>query len=32
MFDLVNQKCRDDVWNAKSEEFGAKYLAGVTED
>jgi cytochrome c oxidase subunit 2 len=32
MFDLVNQKCRDDVWNAKSEEFGAKYLAGVTSD
>jgi cytochrome c oxidase subunit 2 len=32
MFDLVNQKCRDDVWNATSEEFGAKYLAGVTED
>jgi len=32
MFDLVTQKCRDDVWNAKSEEFGAKYLAGVTPD
>lgn len=32
MFDLVNQKCRDDVWNAKSEEFGAKYLTGVTSD
>jgi cytochrome c oxidase subunit 2 len=32
MFDLVNQKCRADVWNAKSEDFGAKYLAGVSED
>ena len=32
MFDLVNQKCRADVWDAKSEDFGAKYLAGVTED
>jgi cytochrome c oxidase subunit II len=32
MFDLVNQKCRADVWGAKSEEFGAKYLAGVSED
>jgi len=32
MFDLVNQKCRADVWNAKSEEFGAKYLAGVSEE
>jgi cytochrome c oxidase subunit 2 len=32
MFDLVNQKCRADVWDAKSEEFGAKYLAGVTEE
>jgi cytochrome c oxidase subunit 2 len=32
MFDMVNQKCRADVWDAKSEDFGAKYLAGVTED
>ncbi len=32
MFDLVNQKCRDDVWKAKSDEFGAKYLTGVTTD
>ena len=32
MFDLVTQKCRDDVWKAKPEEFGAKYLTGVTED
>jgi cytochrome c oxidase subunit II len=32
MFDMVNQKCRADVWDAKTEEFGAKYLAGVTEE
>ncbi|MFM8600544.1 MAG: cytochrome c oxidase subunit II [Actinomycetota bacterium] len=32
MFDLVKKSCRDDVWNAKSEEFGAKYLAGVSEE
>ena len=32
MFDLLKQSCRDDVWKAKSEEFGAKYLEGVTED
>ncbi len=32
MFDLVNQKCRDDVWNASSDAFGAKYLTGVTTD
>jgi cytochrome c oxidase subunit 2 len=32
MFDLVNQKCRADVWGAKPEEFGAKYLAGVSEE
>ena len=32
MFDLVNDKCRADVWGASSNEFGAKYLAGVTEE
>lgn len=32
MFDLVTQKCRDDVWGASKEEFGAKYLEGVSED
>ena len=32
MFDLLKQSCRDDVWKAKPEEFGAKYLAGVSED
>ena len=31
MFDLVTESCRSDVWDAKSEEFGAKYLAGVSE-
>jgi cytochrome c oxidase subunit 2 len=32
MFDLVNQKCRADVWGASSEKFGEAYLNGVTED
>ena len=32
MFDLVTEKCRKDIWGASSEEFGAKYLEGVTED
>jgi cytochrome c oxidase subunit 2 len=32
IFDLVKKSCRDDVWKAKPEEFGAKYLAGVSED
>jgi cytochrome c oxidase subunit 2 len=32
MFDLVNQRCRADVWGASSEDFGARYLAGVTEE
>jgi cytochrome c oxidase subunit 2 len=32
MFDMVNQKCRADVWDAKTEEFGAKYLKGVSEE
>ncbi len=32
MFDLLSEDCRDDVWKAKSEEFGAKYLAGVSAD
>ena len=31
-FDLLTEACRDDVWNAPPEEFGAKYLAGVTPD
>lgn len=32
MFDLVTEECRADIWEAKPEEFGAKYLAGVSED
>jgi cytochrome c oxidase subunit 2 len=32
MFDLVTDKCRADVWDAKPEEFGAKYLAGVSAE
>ena len=32
MFDLVTEKCRSDVWDAKSEDFGRAYLKGVTEE
>ena len=32
MFDLVTPKCRADVWQSDSASFGAKYLAGVSED
>jgi len=32
MFDLVSKQCRDEVWNATSDVFGAKYLAGVNEE
>ncbi|MFM8857638.1 MAG: cytochrome c oxidase subunit II [Actinomycetota bacterium] len=31
-WDLLRPGCRDDVWNTNPEEFGAKYLAGVSED
>jgi cytochrome c oxidase subunit 2 len=31
MFDLVTKECRSSVWGASSEEFGAKYLEGVSE-
>lgn len=31
-FDLLTPACRDEVWNASPEEFGAKYLAGVSLD
>jgi cytochrome c oxidase subunit 2 len=31
-WDLLTESCRDDVWNASPEEFGAKYLEGVTEE
>lgn len=32
MFDLVTEECRADIWGAKPEEFGEKYLKGVTKD
>lgn len=32
MFDLVTPECRADVWQSDSASFGAKYLAGVSED
>jgi len=31
-WDLLTKSCRKDVWEASSEEFGKKYLAGVTEE
>jgi cytochrome c oxidase subunit 2 len=31
-WDLLTEECRDDVWNATPEEFGEKYLEGVTEE
>ncbi|HEY5663359.1 MAG TPA: cytochrome c oxidase subunit II [Ilumatobacter sp.] len=31
-WDLVTPDCRDDVWEATPSEFGAKYLAGVSDD
>lgn len=31
-FDLVTQECRDRVWEASPEEFGAAYLEGVTPE
>lgn len=32
MFDLLIPACRNEVWNAPPEEFGARYLAGVTPE
>ena len=32
MFDLLSKQCRDEVWNAPSDQVGVKYLAGVTEE
>jgi cytochrome c oxidase subunit II len=32
MFDLLSKQCRGEVWNAPSDQVGAKYLAGVTEE
>jgi cytochrome c oxidase subunit 2 len=31
-YDLLRDDCRDDVWAADAEEFGSRYLEGVTED
>lgn len=31
-WDLLTPQCRDKVWNAEPEEFGALYLQGVTRD
>jgi cytochrome c oxidase subunit 2 len=31
-WDLLKKECRDNVWKATPEEFGKKYLAGVSED
>lgn len=31
-FDLLTPECRDAVWNATPEEFGAAYLRGVTPE
>jgi cytochrome c oxidase subunit II len=31
-FDLLTQQCKDDLYDASSEEFGALYLQGVTEE
>jgi cytochrome c oxidase subunit 2 len=31
-WDLLTEECRDRVWNASPEEFGALYLQGVTAD
>jgi cytochrome c oxidase subunit II len=31
-WDLLTTECRDDVWNASPEEFGAAYLKGVSAD
>jgi cytochrome c oxidase subunit II len=31
-WDLLTDECRDRVWNASPEEFGALYLQGVTAE
>ena len=31
-WDLLTPECRDDVWNATADEFGARYLAGVSAE
>jgi cytochrome c oxidase subunit II len=31
-FDIITEECRDALWNAPSDKFGAMYLEGVTPD
>ena len=31
-WDLLSKDCRDSVWNASSDEFGSKYLSGVSAE
>lgn len=31
-FDLINEQCREDLWNAPPDQFGAMYLKGVTPE
>ncbi|MGB8859189.1 MAG: cytochrome c oxidase subunit II [Ilumatobacteraceae bacterium] len=31
-FDLISDECRDKLWNAPPDEFGAMYLQGVTPE
>ncbi len=31
-FSLLTEDCRDEVWDAPPEEFGARYLEGVSEE
>ena len=31
-FDLINEECRDALWTASPDEFGAMYLDGVTPE
>jgi cytochrome c oxidase subunit 2 len=31
-WDLLTPECRADVWDADADEFGAKYLAGVSDE
>ena len=31
-FDLISAECRDKLWNAPPDEFGALYLQGVTPE
>lgn len=31
-WDLLNETCRDDVWDADPEDFGERYLEGVSEE